>query len=94
MKILLVGTGGVGESIAAIAKDRPWVEKVVLTDYNRERIKEVQDKLNDPKRFPIEWIDAGRRELIEDLARKHKVDLNMNSCDPSYNEPIFDAAFN
>jgi saccharopine dehydrogenase (NAD+, L-lysine forming) len=94
MKVLLVGTGGVGEAIARIAKDRPWVEQVVLTDYSNERLKEVQDKLGDRKRFPIEWIDAGKRELIEKLASQYKVDLIMNACDPSFNEPIFDAAFN
>ena len=65
MKVLLVGTGGVGEAIAAIAKNRPWVEQVVLTDYNRDRLKEVQTKLGDPKRFPIEWIDASKQEMIE-----------------------------
>ncbi len=27
MKVLLVGTGGVGEAIATIAKERPWVEQ-------------------------------------------------------------------
>jgi len=94
MKILLVGTGGVGEAIAAIAKDRPWVEQVVLTDYNRERLKEVQGKLGDKKRFPTEWIDAGKQDMIEKLATQYKVDLIMNACDPSFNEPIFDAAYN
>lgn len=93
MKILLVGTGGVGESIAAIAKDKPWVEKVVLSDYNLARTQEVQGKLGDPDRFPTEWIDAGKQELIEALAKKYKVDLIMNACDPSFNVPIFDAAF-
>jgi saccharopine dehydrogenase (NAD+, L-lysine-forming) len=94
MKVLLVGTGGVGEAIAAIAKERPWVDQVVLTDYSRERLKEVQAKLGDPKRFPIEWIDANQRDVIEQLAKKYKVDLIMNACDPSFNEPIFDAAYN
>jgi saccharopine dehydrogenase (NAD+, L-lysine forming) len=94
MKVLLVGTGGVGEAIATIAKKRAWAEQVVLTDYNRDRLKEVQAKLGDPKRFPIEWIDASKREMIEDLAKKYKVDLIMNACDPSFNEPIFDAAYN
>jgi len=94
MKILLVGTGGVGEAIARIAKDRPWVEQVVLTDFNRERLKEVQTKLGDPKRFPIEWIDAGKQKMIEKLAIQYKVDLIMNACDPVFNEPIFDAAYN
>jgi saccharopine dehydrogenase-like NADP-dependent oxidoreductase len=94
MKVLLVGTGGVGEAIAAIVKDRPWIEQMVLTDYNRERLTEVQSKLSDPVKFPIEWIDASKRELIETLAKKYKVNLIMNACDPSFNESIFDAAFN
>jgi saccharopine dehydrogenase (NAD+, L-lysine-forming) len=94
MKVLLVGTGGVGEAIASIAKQRPWVEQVVLTDYNRDRLKEVQAKLGDNKRFPIEWIDANKREMVEQLAKKYKVDLIMNACDPSFNESIFDAAYN
>jgi saccharopine dehydrogenase (NAD+, L-lysine-forming) len=70
------------------------VEKVVLTDYNRDRLKEVQGKLGDAKRFPIEWIDASKREMIEKFATHYKVDLIMNACDPSFNEPIFDAAYN
>jgi saccharopine dehydrogenase-like NADP-dependent oxidoreductase len=94
MKVLLVGTGGVGEAIARIAKDRPWVEQVVLTDYSRGRLKEVQTKLGDAKRFPTEWIDASKHEMIEELATRYKVDLIMNACDPSFNEPIFDAAYN
>jgi saccharopine dehydrogenase-like NADP-dependent oxidoreductase len=94
MKVLLVGTGGVGEAIASIAKQRPWVEQVVLTDYNRDRLKEVQAKLGDNKRFPIEWIDANKREMVEQLAKKYNVDLIMNACDPSFNEPIFEAAYN
>ncbi len=94
MRTLLVGVGGVGEAIAAIAKTRPFVEKVVLADYNFERCKEVQAKLADPARFPIEWVDAGKQELVEELARKYKVDLIMNACDPSLNVPIFEAAYN
>ena len=94
MKVLLVGVGGVGEAIAVIAKQRPWVEKIVLSDYNLDRCKEVQQKLGDPERFPVEWVDANQQELIEELARKYQVDLIMNACDPSFNEPIFDAAFN
>lgn len=94
MKILLVGVGGVGEAIAAIAKPRPWAEQIILADYNQERTKEVQAKLGDKARFPAEFIDAGKQKMIEDLAKKYKVDLIMNACDPIFNEPIFDAAFN
>lgn len=94
MKVLLVGVGGVGEAIAAIAKPRKWVEQIILADYNLERCKEVQKKLDDPKRFPVEFIDASRQEDIESLARKYKVDLIMNAVDPIFNRQIFDAAYN
>ncbi|NPV87255.1 MAG: ATP-binding protein [Anaerolineae bacterium] len=94
MKVLLVGTGGVGEAIAMIAREHPWVKKVVLCDYNLKRAKAVQKHVGDKKRFPVEKIDASQRKQVEDLAKKHEVDLIMNAVDPVYNEPIFDAAFN
>jgi saccharopine dehydrogenase-like NADP-dependent oxidoreductase len=94
MKVLLVGVGGVGEAIAAIAKPRKWMELMVLADYNVERAEEVQKKLGDDKRFPVEFVDAGNQEMIEELAKKHRVDLVMNSVDPVFNKQIFDAAYN
>lgn len=93
MKVLLVGVGGVGEAIAVMAKQRPWVEQMVLTDYNVKRAKEVQKKLRQPKRFPVEFIDASKKSEIVKLAKKYKVDLIMNAVDPIFNEQIFDAAF-
>ncbi|HEX8991616.1 MAG TPA: saccharopine dehydrogenase C-terminal domain-containing protein [Anaerolineales bacterium] len=93
MKVLLVGVGGVGEAITMIARERPWVEKIVLADYNVERAREVQQKLNDPVRFPVERVDAGDQRMIEEIARKHRVDLIMNAVDPLYNKQVFDAAF-
>jgi len=93
MKVLLVGVGGVGESIAVIAKERPWITKMVLADYNLKRAREVQKKIGDKKRFPAEFIDAGQKKMIQELAKKHKVDLIMNAVDPVFNEKIFDAAY-
>ena len=94
MKVLVVGAGGVGEAIARMAKPRAWVEQMVLADYNLDRAKEVQTKLGDEKRFPVEFIDASKQEMVEELARKYEVNLIMNAVDPVYNENIFDAAFN
>jgi saccharopine dehydrogenase (NAD+, L-lysine-forming) len=93
MKVLLVGVGGVGESIAVMGSRRPWIKQMVLADYNKDRAIEVQSKLKDNARFPVEFVDANKREQIEALAEKYGVDLIMNACDPSFNEPIFDAAF-
>jgi len=94
MRVLLVGVGGVGEAIAAIAKPHAWMELMVLADYNVRRTEEVQKKLGDVKRFPCEFIDASKQVDIEALARKYEVDLIMNSVDPVFNKQIFDAAFN
>ncbi|MBM4424345.1 MAG: ATP-binding protein [Chloroflexi bacterium] len=93
MKILLIGVGGVGESIAIIAQKRNWLTQMVLADYNLARAREVQSRLGDPARFPAVKVDASRKEEIVALARKHGVDLIMNACDPRFNIPIFDAAF-
>ncbi|HSJ87309.1 MAG TPA: saccharopine dehydrogenase C-terminal domain-containing protein [Anaerolineales bacterium] len=94
MKVLLVGVGGVGEAIAAIAKPRSWLEQIVLSDYNVDRAREVQKKLGDEKRFPVEFIDASKQENVEALAKKYHVDLIMNAVDPIFNQQIFDAAYN
>lgn len=93
MRVLLVGVGGVGEAIAAIAKPREWIELMVLADYNRKRAEEVQRKLGDDKRFPVEFIDASKQEDIQALAKKHNINLIMNAVDPVFNEQVFDAAY-
>ena len=73
MKVLLVGTGGVGESIAAIAKDKTLGRKGcldVITTSNAPRKCKANWEI--PSRFPTEWIDAGKQDLIEALAKKYQ----------------------
>jgi saccharopine dehydrogenase-like NADP-dependent oxidoreductase len=89
----MIGVGGVGEAIAVIGRGQPWLEKLVLADYRLERAQEVQDRLGDPERFPVERVDARDQAQIESLIQKHQPDLVMNACDPVYVEPIFEAAY-
>ncbi len=93
MKVLLIGVGGVGEAIAVIASKRPWLEQMVLADFNIKRAEAVQARLGDKERFPVERVDARRKRQIITLIRKHRPDLVMNAVDPIFNEAIFDAAF-
>lgn len=97
MKVLLIGTGGVGEAIALIAKHRDpnssWLKKMVLADFNLKRATDVAAKLGQPKRFPAEFINARNEEEIIAMVKKHDIDLILNGCDPSFNEAIFDAAY-
>lgn len=69
MKVLLVGVGGVGEAIAAIAKPRKWMELMVLADYNVKRAEEVQKKIGDAGRFPVEFIDASNQKASKTWRR-------------------------
>ncbi len=97
MKVLLIGTGGVGEAIATIAhrrgSDSRWLTRMVLADYDLEKSQWVADKLGEPDRFIAERVDAKNKAEIIGLAKKYEVDLILNGCDPSFNINIFDAAY-
>ncbi len=93
MRVLLVGTGAVGEAISIVARDRPWLEKLVLADWRLERARQVAARLNDPARFPAEAVDAADTARVVELARLHQADLIMNAVSNVYNNSIFDAAF-
>ena len=96
MKVLLIGSGGVGSAIVSIAaKNDPgaeWLEKMVVADYNLERAEKTAAAAGD-SRFTAEKIDAGNRDEIMTIVRKYGVDFIMNACDPVFNMPIFDAAY-
>ena len=93
MKVLLLGVGGVGEAIANLAEERPWISRMVLADYNYERAKYVSQDLGEEERFPAEFIDAADKEMIKKMAHEYDVDVILNACDAQFNVSIFDAAF-
>jgi saccharopine dehydrogenase-like NADP-dependent oxidoreductase len=83
--------------MAVIAKHRDprseWMTQMVLADYDLNRAKSVSESLKDENRFPAEPINARNGEEIAALAKKYDVDTIMNCCDPSFNEIIFDTAY-
>ena len=100
MRILLVGVGTVGEAIAKVARDKPWLERMVLADYSVDRAREVQQSLGGgpseapaTATFPVEHVDAADTGAVVRLARDHGVDLVMNAADPRFVPSLFDAAF-
>ncbi len=97
MKILMIGTGGVGEAAAVIASKRDprgeWLELMVLANRTLERAEKVMAKIGDPKRFPAEKVDGSDKEQVKALIEKYKPDLLFNACDPSLNESLFDTAY-
>ena len=90
MRILVVGTGGVGSAFAQIASRRSFFEHCALADYDPKRPTEVMDGLDDG-RFSAHAIDASSKESIVELIRETRADAVLNSVDPLFNVPIFDA---
>ncbi len=94
MKILIIGAGGVGTSIATIikrmGKEIDWAEKVVMADYNFDRAKEVADKICGGGIFVAEKVNARDSANIEEIIKKHEIDMTMNAVEPEFNECIFD----
>src|SRR3954470_3863740 len=57
MRVLVIGAGGVGEAIAAIARRRDFWERMVLGDVDRARAERVVARLGDD-RIAAASIDA------------------------------------
>ena len=90
MRILVVGTGGVGSAFAQIAKRRSFFEHCALADYDAARPERLVAELDDG-RFRAHAIDASSREAVVALIRETQADAVLNSVDPLFNVPIFDA---
>jgi saccharopine dehydrogenase (NAD+, L-lysine forming) len=92
MRVLLVGVGTVGEAIARVAADRPWLQQMVLADYDRSRAQATADAIGKPDRFVAAQIDASDPGAVAELARQSSADLVMNAVDPQFVMPIFRGA--
>ena len=91
MKILVIGTGGVGSAFAAIAAGRDFFEHIVLADLDEARARRVAERHGD--RFTAAAVDASDRSAISELASINGCDVIVNAADPRFVMPIFDAAF-
>ena len=92
MRVLLIGTGTVGEAIARLSAERNWCEAMVLADYSMDRAAALEAKIGQPDRFRAAQVDAHDQAAVAKLARQHRVDLVMNAVDPQFLLPIFEAA--
>jgi saccharopine dehydrogenase (NAD+, L-lysine-forming) len=92
VKVLVVGTGGVGAAVAAVAKRRDFFERIVLADLDPARPRAVVEALGDD-RFAAAQVDASDAGTIAAVAREHGADAVLNATDPRFNPQIFQAAF-
>jgi saccharopine dehydrogenase (NAD+, L-lysine-forming) len=92
MRVLIVGSGGVGAAFASIAARRPVFEEIVVADIDAARAGRAAAMARSP-RVRSAAVDASNRADLVQLARSCRADIVVNACDPRLNPPIFDAAF-
>lgn len=92
MKILLVGSGGVGSAFASIAARRRFFDQLVVGDIDESRASAVVDRVGDA-RLTATRIDASDRAAVAGCARSFGCDVVMNAADPRFVPPVFHGAF-
>jgi saccharopine dehydrogenase-like NADP-dependent oxidoreductase len=92
VRILVVGTGGVGSAFARIARRRSFFEHCALADYDPARSERLVGELDDG-RFSRHAIDASSRDAVVALIRETRANAVLNSVDPLFNVPVFEASF-
>ncbi|HEV7775161.1 MAG TPA: saccharopine dehydrogenase C-terminal domain-containing protein [Conexibacter sp.] len=91
MRILVVGAGGVGSAVPAIAQRRDFFEHMTVADVALERAQAAVERLGEPDRFAAAQVDASDEAALVALIRDARADAVLNACDPRFNEPIFAA---
>ncbi len=91
MRVLAVGSGGVGTSAALIAARRDFFEAWVCADYDRDRARRVVDRVGD-SRFTAAQVDASDAAAVAELCRAHRITHVLNVVDPRFVMPIFTGA--
>lgn len=97
MRLLVIGMGGVGQSVAMLIKkgeekNGQWLDALVLADRNLDRAKEVAEMVNDIRFIP-EQLNADSQQEIMTMIKKYNINFVLNVVDPSHCAPIFDAAY-
>src|SRR6187402_1043910 len=95
MRVLVVGSGGVGSAFVAIASHREAYDHITVADIDIERAEEaVATAVNtEGGRIEAAYVDASDSDSVTGLARSCQADVILNACDPRFNPPIFEGAF-
>jgi saccharopine dehydrogenase-like NADP-dependent oxidoreductase len=92
MRVLIVGAGGVGSALATICARRPSFEQIVVADIDRDRAARAAAAAHSDH-VSSTRVDASACLDVVELAATLGADVIVNACDPRFNPPIFDAAF-
>ncbi|MFI2752738.1 saccharopine dehydrogenase C-terminal domain-containing protein [Cellulomonas sp. P22] len=93
MRILVIGSGGVGDAVARIAARREFFEAMVVADVDPERAQRTVEAARKhdvgTDRFVAATVDASDPASVEALAREHRATHVLNAVDPRFVMPVF-----
>jgi saccharopine dehydrogenase-like NADP-dependent oxidoreductase len=93
MRVLVVGAGGVGSSMASIAETRDFFTSFVLADTDLDRAERAVSELDDPRRFSALRVDASNTKDVQRAILETSSTVVVNACDPRLNQSIFEACY-
>ncbi len=93
MKILVVGSGGVGAAVAPIAARRDFYEHIVFADIDEARALRVVDRFGAGGKFSAARVDATDAADVAAVAKAKGCDAILNAADPRFVPGIFRGAF-
>jgi saccharopine dehydrogenase-like NADP-dependent oxidoreductase len=74
MRVLVVGSGGVGSAVVPIASRRDFFERMVFTDIDEAKAQTLVDRYGEHGRFAAARLDATDPTQIADAARNFNCD--------------------
>jgi saccharopine dehydrogenase-like NADP-dependent oxidoreductase len=95
MRVLVVGSGGVGSAFVAIASHREVYRHITVADIDPGRAEDAVATAVDADggRIVAAAVDASDENSVAALARQCDADVILNACDPRFNPSIFQGAF-
>ena len=96
MRVLVVGSGGVGDAVARIAVERDFFDRLVVADYDEARaratVAAATARREGEARLVAARVDASSSEAVAALAREHGITHVLNAVDPRFVMPVFEGA--
>src|SRR5665811_82366 len=97
MRILVVGSGGVGDAFARIAVQRDFFELLVMSDFDQARavatVASATARRRGEGRLVAAKVDASSSQSVAALAREHSITHVLNAVDPRFVMSVFQGAF-
>ncbi len=91
MRILVLGSGGVGASFAPIAARRDFYEHIVFADYDAARAERVVERYGGGTgRYSAIRVDASDAGQVAEAIRANGITHVLNAVDPRFVMPIFE----